>query len=147
MEEYGSFDWYESMKDQFLSYLVRAIHHADQFNLRRLRQVFPHIIMAHDEHDWSKAPKTELEIVMNDTLANPEKKESTESANGSFNWYLYRSGHFVTFMANAILYADAVNLEILRPAYPQMASAFELDNWDICPSGFSLATYNGTPTG
>lgn len=145
MEEYGSFDWYNTLADRFFRNLVRAVHHADMFNLRQLRLTFLHIVKAHDEHDWSKAPGGDTPIVINTSRVDPEKKKRAQSNSGSFNWYLHQSGHFVTYMANVILYADKDNLEMLRSVYPQMVSAFELDDWDICPSGFSPPTYNGEP--
>ncbi len=55
---------------------------------------------------------------------------------GSFNWYLTRSGDFVKLIARAIQHADPRNRERLRRAYPQMVAAFEYSTWDLPPVGF-----------
>ena len=60
---------------------------------------------------------------------------------GSFNWYLFNSGSFVTTIAKAIQLADKDNLEKLRSAFPQMVAAFELSTWDSVPEGFE-SKYN-----
>ena len=55
---------------------------------------------------------------------------------GSFNWYLFKSGSFVTTMANAIQRADGENKERLRLAFPQMCAAHDCPSWDTVPEGF-----------
>jgi hypothetical protein len=60
---------------------------------------------------------------------------------GSFNWYLFHSGSFVTTVAKAIQLADADNLEKLRLVFPQMVAAFELRTWDSVPEEFE-SNYN-----
>jgi hypothetical protein len=55
---------------------------------------------------------------------------------GSFNWYLYRSGTFVTLMASAIQRADRSNKDLLRKSFPQMCAAHDCNSWDEVPEGF-----------
>jgi hypothetical protein len=58
------------------------------------------------------------------------------SVPGSFNWYLFMSGEFVTLMAKAIQRADGDNKERLRIAFPQMCAAHDCYSWDEVPKGF-----------
>jgi hypothetical protein len=55
---------------------------------------------------------------------------------GSFNFYLYKSGLFVTTMAQAIQHADQENKERIRKAFPQMVAAHECRSWDDVPFNF-----------
>jgi len=61
---------------------------------------------------------------------------------GTFNWYLFQSGKFVTLMAKAIQAADDENKEKIRKVFPQMVAANECHSWDIVPEGFSEPKYN-----
>jgi DNA-binding FadR family transcriptional regulator len=61
---------------------------------------------------------------------------------GSFNFYIGRSGSFVTSMALAIQRADEDNLERIRKAFPQMVAAYKCKSWDEVPEGFESDTYN-----
>ena len=62
---------------------------------------------------------------------------------GSFNWYLDRSGGFVTHLAEAVCRADRGNKERLRLAYPQVVAAWETEDWNIAPGGF-FPSYDAT---
>lgn len=147
MEEYGSYNWYGDLQDPFFKNLCIATQHADFENVSRLAMVFPHILAAKAVERWEKAPDTVVPVMLNVQPEEVSFKEivSEGTENGSFNWYLKRSGSFVTAMANVILYADVHNREMLRMVYPQMISAFEMEDWDMCPSEFSSSTYNGVP--
>ena len=61
---------------------------------------------------------------------------------GTFNWYLFQSGKFVTLMAKAIQAADGENKEKIRQVFPQMCAAHECHSWDMVPEGFVTAHYN-----
>ena len=62
---------------------------------------------------------------------------------GSFNWYLYCSGNFITYMAKAICEADNNGLKRIRRIFPQMVAAYRMDDWNKCPSNFPNR-YNST---
>jgi hypothetical protein len=64
---------------------------------------------------------------------------------GSFNWYLERSGSFVTTMAKALQAADGNNRERIRKVFPQMVAAIECNSWDEVPAGFEADRYNANP--
>lgn len=68
-----------------------------------------------------------------------ERKQKREAwPEGSFGFYMYRSGDFVRTVGEAIQRADPPNKERLRRAFPQMVEAFELGgDWTGVPRGFA----------
>ena len=55
---------------------------------------------------------------------------------GSFNWYLYNSGSFVTAMAKCITLADDYNIESIKKIYPQMVEAYRMKDWNYAPKNY-----------
>ena len=66
----------------------------------------------------------------------PSEAPKIYTVEGSFNWYLHRSGDFVKAIAVAIQRADPVNQATLALAFPQMVAAFEYHLWDEAPADF-----------
>jgi ammonia channel protein AmtB len=58
------------------------------------------------------------------------------AAFGSFNWYSYNSGSFVTHLSRAFLAADNTNIKKLAMMYPQMYAALLEVNRDKAPENF-----------
>ena len=150
----GSFEWYLDLKDKFFINLTRAIMHADYDNLYKLSKIFPQMCMANECNSWEEVPNAEFPITINSNINKNfddrivDKLENIK--HGSFVWYLFFSGHFVTFLAKAIYHADDENLNKIDIEYPQMVAAYEMgiDNpnfWNMCPNGFELNTYNSPP--
>ena len=144
MNEYGSFEWYKKIKDDFFLHLTRAIMHADGDNTIKLRKVFPHICMAYRVNNWENSPEIHYPVTINITKSFPKHKDcfSNIDNEGTFARYLHRSGHFVTALANTIAYSDEHNLELIFFQFPQMVEAYRMSSWDMCPKGFESDTYN-----
>jgi hypothetical protein len=117
--------------------------YADDANLLKLYMIFPHIVEAHRMKDWLVAPVTDHYIVENndhhkteikiehDTMADGnDKKIMTE---GCFLWYLFYSGHFLSSMARAVIYADNNNLDMINKEFPGMIVAYRLSDWYSLP--------------
>jgi len=141
-----SFEWYLNRDSRFLEYLCTAVMHADNENLMKLRRIFPHLISANrDVQSWMKAPKNNLPPISNEDMMNshiPSKSDDSNYKRGCFYWYLYRSGHFVSNLARAIVYSDSGNLGLLGKEYPQMVAAWVSDDRKKVPDGFLNPIYN-----
>ena len=142
--EVGSFEWYENIDSEFFQNLTRAMMHADNDNTSKIEKIFPHISSAKKESDWRSAPKTDVMITINNDDPErklPERKSEVVFGDGSFNKYLYQSGHFLTFLSRAIFFADDNNMCLIGQEFPQMVIARTNENWDVPPLGFKNNHY------
>lgn len=141
----GSFEWYQTIDDKFMKNLCGSVMRADINNRRKLSKIFPHIVSANLECSWLSPPDTDYPITINVNrlIDDPKMPESCNFKHGSFNRYLFMSGHFVTFMSRVVFYADPHNIELIKLQYPQMVAAFQLENWEEAPPGFKNQVYNG----
>jgi hypothetical protein len=126
-----------------MKYLIKAIEFADLDNLEKLKRIFPHICMAHDQKSWDSAPDTEYPLTINIPTILPEKNcNNNYRCKGTFGFYLNIGGHFLTNFSHAILEADRHNVHLISMQYPQMIAAFHMPSWDMCPNGFEWNSYN-----
>ena len=146
IDEEFSFDWYQTRDDKFFDYLTKSFMYADLDNLEKLNSIFPHIGDARRAFSWSFKPKSNNLPIKNKKKKDFEviRPENSKYNQGSFNRYLFFSGSFVTNISNTILYADNDNLKLIKKVYPQMVAAFKLDDWEMCPKGFTSPSYNST---
>ena len=142
MEEFGSYDWYSKLQDPFYQHMVQAINHADGPNMDLLVNAVPNM------DGWDRRPFSCTDIDINDDVKYIEREAPSElkCVSGSFNWYRFRSGHFVTYMTKVIMHADGEMKQRIYKAFPQMVAAFELDNWDMSPIGFISPSYDSIPS-
>lgn len=135
----GSFHWYISLNQHFFKHITRSIMHADTDNLSALKRIFPHMVEAHSRPDWNEPPKVNFPIELNIEKYKeefPKKDFDYVAVDGSFLRYLYNSGHFVSSMSRAILYADEHNRSLIEREYPQMVAAYNINEWQKAPDGF-----------
>ena len=147
MNEYGSFNWYMSLDDKFFNNLTKAIMYADGDNLNKLRRTFPHICEAHKIDSWVLRPTSSYPITININFNYKEEIDdykAVDAQTGSFNQYLMKSEHFVSFLSRVIYHADEHNLILISYQYPQIIAAFNMrrGSWNMCPDGFESNTYN-----
>lgn len=147
MEEFGSYNWYGSLTDAFYKNMVKAINHADMPNMSRLKKAVPNMVAGWEMGSWSvRNPDAEdIDINNNVEYLEPEPPKELKCEPGSFNWYRCRSGHFVTYVAKAIMHADGDMKKRIYEAFPQMVAAFYMDDWDMSPNGFESRSYDSNP--
>jgi hypothetical protein len=130
------FNFYLSNKNPFFKYLGEAVSCADLLNKAKLYSIFSAVVAA----TTLKSYDDELEEYEDITNTIPENIRQyvigKKREQGSFAWYLFNSGHFVTSMAKLITYCDLKNLDLISKVYPQMIAAFYMDDWDVAPTGF-----------
>lgn len=145
-EEVGSFDWYRSIKDEFFKYLIMASVHADENNIIKIGNIFPHIIHAKKNFSHEKNPLIDAPIIKNKLMtgSNYNYESLIPIEKGSFFRYLYQSGDFVGNLSRTIIFSDFDNLKLIETQYPQMVAAFEMGDWNSSPSGFVANTYNSS---
>ena len=147
LTELYSFNWYLYNENELLKRIADCICSADRENTEKMRLIYPAIVLAHDEREWDKAPEFgELKPVRNcdkDMKQRVLKERSSYCKEGSFNWYLYNSGHFVTKLAKVILFSEKV--DHIRRVYPQMIGAMKEKNWSDPPFAFKSDCYNAEP--
>jgi len=142
----GSFNWYIEHPNKCINKLAWAMMKADRVNQVKMYRMFPHMGNANQMRSW-KTPYLKGVVIDKPGIEwfenrNKESRDETiDIRMGSFYWYRYRSGSFVTHLANAILYADRDIVEIIRTEYPQMVAAAEWDSWHMAPTNFA-AVYN-----
>lgn len=153
MDVYGTFGWYMGISVPIVQMMVRATMIADVNNKENLRKFIPDIVAAYEEFiDCTRGTgvvnypdichrecykQKDLDQIKVKRYGNPEQ--------GSFNWYLHRSGNFIKLVANIILRAQDDLLNKIDDVFPQMVAAYREDIWDRCPDGFE-AVYNAVST-
>ena len=132
----GSFNWYANHPNVFIQRLASAVMIADVSNKSRLDKVYHHMVESNSSGNYDT-------VFDGDIIDGPmflgkraSINEPGEFCEGSFFWYLKKSGSFVTNMANVIAHADNENVEIIKMIYPQMVAAFKRPDWNITPLGF-----------
>jgi len=142
----GSFNWYVEHPNKCINQLAHAIMKADMENMIKMCRLFTHMGYAHKMRSWYTpclkgyvldAPK-EILFKKNHTVDEAYKY----AGHGSFFWYLYKSGSFVTCLANAILHGDQNIVKTISTEYPQMVAAAQCENWNKAPICF-CPVYNG----
>lgn len=134
----GSFNWYTMHPDQFISNLSCAAKNAIGDNLIKLERMFPHLVKSMVIYNNG--------CVVPGDVINPhhymlklkcsQYNTDEDVQQGSFFWYLYRSGSFVTYMANAINYTSDEYRVIIKKEYPQMIAAYNMPDWHKAPPSF-----------
>ena len=140
-----SFNELASSDSPFIRMLADVVSFADMSNIRKLNTIYPAAVAAKGCVSFDDIPVGKFPVIFN-KLEEAEFKHNCESSHneGSFYWYLFYSGHFVSAMARLIRLADTKNRKLIGEAYPQMVAAFDMPDWSVAPKGFK-PEYNSEP--
>lgn len=138
----GCFDWYLNHPNDFIKEIAHTAIRADLDNTSKLRNIFPHLIAAKMANSWDTVIAGNVIKAPRD--ADPKRwtyerfleYNSEHVQQGSFFWYLYRSGSFVTCLAQAIQFARPTYRELIKKVYPQMVASYTIANWHKSPIAF-----------